>query len=530
MTAITNVLSAQPLFALFATIALGYAVGAVSVKGLSLGAGAVLFVGLAMGAVAPQSALPGVFGSFGLLLFLYGVGISYGAQFFQGLTSPLGLKANAASLAGVLASLGLMFLAMKFVPGVEFAEAIGAFAGAGTSTSALQAAMAVTGDKLPATGYSVAYPFGVAVPILLLGLYNNVIKPKFARPERVSLRVVAVRVENPELVGHTMGYANTLLPDGVSLNSANRAGKSHAVGHLGGLQIGDIVLLSSVSSEKLDQAAPLLGARLGDKVNQVQGEHEYQRLFVSNPNLQGKTINQIREMLQLNVSILHVRRVDTDMAVSQNLKLEMGDQIGVLAHSEQTQALQHFFGDSVRSGGEVSYLSMGVGAALGLAVGSIPLSLPGLGKFSLGLAGLLLVALYLGKARSTWRFVWSMPLPASRVFREFGLAIFLAQVGMSAGSTFVETVSKSGLTYLLLGIALVSVLTVTVLLITVYVFRIPFDMAAGIVSGATGNPAILAFSSRALASDKPDIGYAMIFPSMTIVKILLIQIIGAMMK
>ena len=163
-------------------------------------------------------------------------------------------------------------------------------------------------------------------------------------------------------------------------------------------------------------------------------------------------------------------------------------------------------------------------------MGSIPLSLPGLGKFSLGLAGLLLVALYLGKARSTWRFVWSMPLPASRVFREFGLAIFLAQVGMSAGSTFVETVSKSGLTYLLLGIALVSVLTVTVLLITVYVFRIPFDMAAGIVSGATGNPAILAFSSRALASDKPDIGYAMIFPSMTIVKILLIQIIGAMMK
>ena len=92
MTAITNFLSAQPLFALFATIALGYAVGAVSVKGLSLGAGAVLFVGLAMGAVAPQSALPGVFGSFGLLLFLYGVGISYGAQFFQGLTSPLGLR------------------------------------------------------------------------------------------------------------------------------------------------------------------------------------------------------------------------------------------------------------------------------------------------------------------------------------------------------------------------------------------------------------------------------------------------------
>ena len=122
-----------------------------------------------------------------------------------------------------------------------------------------------------------------------------------------------------------------------------------------------------------------------------------------------------------------------------------------------------------------------------------------------------------------------MPIAASRVFREFGLALFLAQVGMASGSTFVETVAKSGMTYLLLGVALVALLSISVLLITVYVFRIPYDMAAGIISGATGNPAILAFSSKTLASDKPDVGYAMIFPSMTVFKILLVQIIGAFM-
>ena len=186
MTALVDYLTANPLFALFATIALGYAVGMISVRGLSLGAGAVLFVGLAMGALAPQSALPGVVGTFGLLLFLYGVGVSFGAQFFKGLTSPLGIKANIASVIGVLLSLGLMLLAIKFVPGVSFAEAIGAWAGAGTSTSALQAAMVVTGDKMPATGYSVAYPFGVAVPILVIGLYNSFFKPKYTLEERTS--------------------------------------------------------------------------------------------------------------------------------------------------------------------------------------------------------------------------------------------------------------------------------------------------------------------------------------------------------
>ena len=529
MTALVEYLTANPLFALFATIALGYAVGMISVRGLSLGAGAVLFVGLAMGALAPQSALPGVVGTFGLLLFLYGVGVSFGAQFFKGLTSPLGIKANIASVIGVLLSLGLMLLAIKFIPGVNFAEAIGAWAGAGTSTSALQAAMVVTGDKIPATGYSVAYPFGVAVPILIIGLYNSFFKPKYTLEERTSLRVCAVRVENPEIFGKTMSDVNSTLPDGVSITTTNRGGKAVALGHLGELQHGDIVLITAVDNAKLDQAVPTIGTRVGDKINLVQGEKEYQRLFISNPNLAGKTIPQIRQLMTLNVSILHIRRGDTDMPLTQSLRMEIGDQIGVLAEVGHTKELQRFFGDSVKAGGEVNYLSMGVGAALGLAVGSIAFPIPGLGNVKLGLAGLLLVALYLGKARNTWKFTWSMPIAASRVFREFGLALFLAQVGMASGSTFVETVAKSGMTYLLLGVALVALLSISVLLITVYVFRIPYDMAAGIISGATGNPAILAFSSKTLASDKPDVGYAMIFPSMTVFKILLVQIIGAFM-
>ena len=121
-----------------------------------------------------------------------------------------------------------------------------------------------------------------------------------------------------------------------------------------------------------------------------------------------------------------------------------------------------------------------------------------------------------------------MPVSANNVLRKFGLTLFLAQVGMSSGHTFVNTVTQSGLTYILLAVAIVAAMVFITMLVSMWLFKIPFDLAAGIVSGVTGNPAILAFSSRTTQTDKPDIGYAMIFPSMTVLKILIVQVIGAL--
>ncbi|HEX8406752.1 MAG TPA: YidE/YbjL duplication, partial [Duganella sp.] len=160
MTAISVFLTSQPLLALFLTIAVGYLLGSLSVKGLSLGSGAVLFVRLAFGAFAPTLVLPSMLGNLGLLLFLYGVGIAYGAQFFRGLSTAEGLKANVAALVAVLAALGLTLAVATSVPAIDLPHALGAFAGAGTSTAALQAALAAFGAA-PATGYSMAYPIGV---------------------------------------------------------------------------------------------------------------------------------------------------------------------------------------------------------------------------------------------------------------------------------------------------------------------------------------------------------------------------------
>ena len=528
MSELANFLSNQPMLALFATMALGHAAGAVSIKGFSLGSGAVLFVALAVGAFAPASAMPSALGSLGLLLFLYGVGLAYGQQFFDGLTSPVGLRANAASIIGVVIMALMTVATVWLFPDISLPETLGVFAGAGTSTSSLQAAMALTGNNLPATGYSVAYPFGVAIPILVIGLYNAFFRPRIAPQERISLKMHAVRVENGYVVGKTLLELASWLPQGVAASTVYRDGQAHSAEVHGPLQLGDVVLITGVDAERMTEAEKMLGQHVGDTFRRSHGELDYLRLFVSNTKLAGKTIREVKRMLDFETSFLHVRRVDEDISVTLDLTLEVGDQIGVLAHIEHIPDLRRVFGDSVRASGEISFIGIGLGAALGLGLGAIPIYLPGLGHFTLGFAGLLLVALILGKIRKTGRITWTMPVPANLALRNFGLSLFLAQVGMASGETFVQTVTHSGV-YLLVGIVFVTVLSLVVLLLSLHVFKLPFDMAAGVMSGATGNPAIIAFTSRTLGTDKPDIGYAMIFPSMTILKIVMVHILGAVL-
>jgi putative transport protein len=186
----------------------------------------------------------------------------------------------------------------------------------------------------------------------------------------------------------------------------------------------------------------------------------------------------------------------------------------------------------VKATAEVSYVSLGVGMVLGILLSliPIPIPIPGVGVVVLGIgAGPLVVALILGKLRRTGPLLWVMPLPANIVLRNFGLAIFLATVGINAGQPFVRTVSEAGLSMLFIGVAVVLTTAITVLLVGYYLMKIPYDDLLGVASGATGNPAILVYSARTVATERPDIGYAMIFPSMTIVKVIAVQVIGLLM-
>jgi putative transport protein len=254
---------------------------------------------------------------------------------------------------------------------------------------------------------------------------------------------------------------------------------------------------------------------------------DYLRVFASKPSVVGRTLGDID--LPGASTILHVRRGDSDLMARPDLVLEFGDRIGLLANRKDFQGMRKLFGDSIKGTAEFSYVSIGIGMAVGFLVGAIQLPLPGIGKISIGLAGVLVIALILGNQRRTRGMNWTIPLSANLVLRNLGLTLFLAQVGMSSGPKFADTVTETGFLMLGLGALVLVALVVPIMIIGLLIYKMPYDEVAGIVSGACGNPAILAYSNKLAPTDRPDLGYAMIFPGMTIVKILFVDIAAALL-
>ncbi|MCG7400919.1 MULTISPECIES: TrkA C-terminal domain-containing protein [Caballeronia] len=522
MDAVRTFLENQSLFALFLTIALGYLIGEINIKGVALGSGAVLFVGLAIGAFAPKSAPPPLLGTLGLLLFLYGIGIQYGAQFFRGLTSREGMKANIAACVGVIVA-GLV--ACGFIHfGIKLADALGMFAGSGTSTASLQVAIASMKSNDAAVAYSISYPFGVAGPILLIYLLNVALKVKIQKPPAKILETAEIALRNAGLIGLRLSELSSRLPSGVAIAAVRRAHHNQLPAADLTLRADDVLLATSTDRRLLEEAAALCGEMQPGRMTSHREDLDYMRVFASNPAVVGMALGDIRFPDGVNCAIAHVRRGDADMLSTPDLILEAGDRVGLLVNRAHQATMRTFFGDSIKGTADLSFICLGIGAALGLLAGAIPLPIPGLGAFSLGLAALLLVALCLGKARRNGPFVWVMPLSANLVLRNLGLTIFLAQVGISCGPKFVDTVGTAGPILLVFSIITVFVLVAVTAICCLWIFRLPFDTSIGVICGATGNPAILAFANRVAPTDQPDIMYAMIFPSMTIVKVLFVQI------
>ncbi|CAG4890337.1 aspartate:alanine exchanger family transporter [Paraburkholderia saeva] len=523
MEFVKTLLEHQQLMTLFLTVAIGYLVGEINIKGFSLGVGAVLFVALAFGWFAPKSAPAPIVGSLGLALFLYAVGVQYGKQFFLGLTSASGRRANILALIGVLCAGGVSIAIGKLLD-LKAGYALGLFAGSGTSTASLQAAIATLGNDDAAVGYSVSYPFGVAGPIVLIYLGLLIFRPKIETVAPAGLDHLEIALRNVAFCGKPLAEVTAALPSTVQIAAVRTAHHNAPAAADRILAENDVLLAVSASREALDEARVLLGDAAHGRVVRDRGDLDYLRVFASRPAVMGRTIGELDPPGEKASVIVQVRRGDADILPRPDLMLEYGDRIGVLAHPHDFAALRRYFGDSIKSTAQFSYISVGLGMALGFLLGAIQLPMPGLGKLSLGLSGVLIVALILGKLRHTRGMNWTVPISANLVIRDLGLTLFLAQVGMSSGPKFAATVTQTGLLMLGLGALVLLALVLPVLLIGMLVYRMPYDELSGIIAGACGNPAILAYANRLAPGDKPDIGYAMIFPAMTIVKIIFVDI------
>ena len=516
---IRTLLEQSPILALFAVIGAGYALGQISIGGFSLGVGAVLFAGLGIGAIAPKAAPPGMVSSIGLIMFLYGIGIQYGRQFFAGLRGA-GLKWNLLAAAGVLASLAVT-LGLGKAAGVSAAHSIGLFAGSLTSTPTLQAAIDSAGNRDPAIGYSVAYPFGVIGPILCLFVFARVVTARLA-PAPQPLQPLEITLGST--ISGTVADLMARLPSGVDLVAIRQGGSNKLPDAHAAIAPGDGVMLFG-SPDALEQARLALGSVDPGRLVRDRGSLDIARVFVSRPTIIGTPLGKLQFPGGIAAKVAEVRRGDALIFPAPDLVLEYGDRVGVIAARESLTVLRAHFGDSIKATTEFSYASVGLGMSLGVLLGLLKIPLPGLGAFSLGLAGgPLFIALILGRLGRLGPLSWHIPLPANLTLRNFGLTLFLAAVGLGSGAPFVETVSQTGFMLLGIGAAIVLAAMLTVMLLGHTMFRLASDDLFGIASGAAGNPAIVAYANRALPSDRIDVAFATIFPSMTILKILCAQI------
>ena len=518
-----DIIGSQPILTAFLAIGLGYLVGQISIGGFSLGVGAVLFVGLAIGAFAPKAQITGPIGLTGLIMFLYGIGILYGRQFFEGMVG-VGRKYNLLALIACIAGL-FVALGLGKIFGVKLGHTLGIYAGSMTSTATLQAALDVMKSKDPSIGYSIAYPFGVIGPILCIYFMTRLVQPKFPpKAQRFHMGEISIGAASS---GRKLEELTKDIPSDVQVTMVRTGDRNFVPTADTVLSTGDAVLIVAEREEAIKEAAARLGKLQPGILASDRADLDYIRVFVGKANVVGVPLSQLPMPSGFPTYLLHVRRYDADLVPSPDLMLEFGDRVGVLLPPDRKDEIRKFFGDTVKSAAEFSYVSLGFGMVLGVLLGLIPIPIPGVGTVTLGIGGgPLIVALILGKLRRTGPMLWTMPLPANIVLRNFGLAMFLATVGVNAGQPFVRTVAESGLTMLFIGAAVLLTTALIVLLAGHYLLRIPYDDLVGVASGATGNPAILVYSTKMAPTERPDIGYAMIFPSMTLVKVIAVQIVG----
>jgi putative transport protein len=250
-----DIIGSQPILTAFLAIGVGYLVGQINIFGFSLGVGAVLFVGLAIGAFAPKAQIIGPIGLTGLIMFLYGIGILYGRQFFEGMVGA-GQKYNLLALIACLAGLGVA-LGLGQVFGIKLGHTLGIYAGSMTSTATLQAALDVTKAKDPSIGYSIAYPFGVIGPILCIYFMTRLVKPKFpSKAQRFHMGEISI---GTTFAGRTIEELSKEILSDVQVTMVRKAGQNIVPASDTVLSAGDAVLVIGESQEAISAAAAKLG-------------------------------------------------------------------------------------------------------------------------------------------------------------------------------------------------------------------------------------------------------------------------------
>lgn len=533
--------------------AIGIMLGKIRVFGISLGITFVFFIGIIAGHfnIDIDERMLSYAQTFGLVLFVYALGLQVGPGFFSSMRTE-GVKLITPAL--VLLAFGtILAIGLGYCFKISMPDTSGILCGATTNTPALAAAQQTLEQTLgqkgvedvseavsgAALGCAITYPMGVVGVILaIVFLRKFFVRAKdLPQPDskhKKNVFIASYRVTNPDIFGKTI--------EEVARNSKNHFVISR-MWHNGHVIIpmserilleNDIVLVLTKPDETED-----LGHIFGEQEkkdwnngkidwNKIDSELISQRIIVTRPEINGKKLSSLRLRNNYGINISRVYRSGVQLLATPDLILQMGDRLTVVGEADDIKRVEKILGNAVKSLNEPNLVSVFIGMMLGLLVGSIPLSIPGLSmSVKLGLAGgPIIVGILIGTFGPRLHMITYTTQSANMMLRALGLNLYLACLGLDAGEHFFETVFRpEGLLWLLVGVVITFVPVVIVGILTMRWMKLDFGSTTGLLCGSMANPMALDYANTTIEGDNPSVAYATVYPVCMFLRVIIIQIL-----
>ncbi|EMR0433830.1 putative transporter [Klebsiella pneumoniae] len=531
----------------------GLWIGNVKIRGVGFGIGGVLFGGIIVGhfvdqaGVSLSSPMLHFIQEFGLILFVYTIGIQVGPGFFASLRVS-GLRLNLFAILIVILG-GLVTAVLHKLFNIPLPVVLGIFSGAVTNTPALGAGQQILRDLgVPfevvdqmGMSYAMAYPFGICGILLTMWLvrlfFRINIEKEAQRFEESSgnghahLHTINVRVENPNLNQMAIQDVPMLNSDNIVCSRLKR-GELLMVPAPGTLiQAGDLLHLVG-RPEDLHNAQLVIGQEVATSLSTRGTDLKVERVVVTNEKVLGKKIRDLHVKQRYDVVISRLNRAGVELVASSSASLQFGDILNLVGRPEAIDAVAAELGNAQQKLQQVQMLPVFIGIGLGVLLGSIPLFIPGFpAALKLGLAGgPLIMALILGRIGSIGKLYWFMPPSANLALRELGIVLFLAVVGLKSGGDFVATLTQGdGLSWIAYGIFITAIPLLTVGVLARMLAKMNYLTLCGMLAGSMTDPPALAFANNLHAtSGAAALSYATVYPLVMFLRIITPQLLAVL--
>lgn len=536
---------AHSVLILSLVIAFGIMLGKVKIAGISLGVTWILFVGIVFGHfnLSLNEHLLHFLKEFGLILFVYSIGLQVGPGFFSAFKKG-GFTLNILAVTSVSLSVAVAIV-LYLVTDTPITTIVGILSGAVTNTPGLGAAQQANSDlngiDAPeiAMGYAVAYPLGVIGAILALQSLKYILKINTTTEEaeaekgmghlqELTVRPVSLEIINKAIDNKTIKDIHPLVNRKFVISRIrDQYGKQELVNSDTELHLGDQILVIS-NPKDIEAITVFFGKQIDVKWEDEDSNLVSRRILITKPELNGKTLSQLRIRRNFGASITRVNRSGVDLVAAPNLQLQMGDRVTVVGSELAVSHAEKILGNSLKRLNHPNLIPIFIGIALGCILGSIPFMLPGIPQpLKLGLAGgPLIISILISRFGPHYKLITYTTMSANLMVREIGISLFLACVGLGAGKGFIETIVNEG-GYMWIGYG--AIITIFPLLLTGLIGRygckLNYYTLIGILSGANTNPPALAYSNEQTSCDAPAVGYATVYPLAMFLRVLSAQLL-----